>query len=160
MKKTYKKGMIFGTFDGLHPGHLYFIEKTLRLAKNVVIVVARDRTVKEVKKKLPHNNEKERLTEIRKAFPQVKARLGNSDRDKYKVIEEEKPDLICLGYDQNSFDKGLEDELKERGLKKTEVVRLRSYKKWEYKSSKLKRKRLRVVEQGFRDAIENTRLAK
>ena len=50
--------------------------------------------------------------------------------DKYKVIKQFKPDVICLGYDQIT---SLE-ELKKFNIP---IIRLKSYKPYKYKSSKM-----------------------
>ena len=121
-----RKVMVFGTFDKLHKGHLNFFEQAKKYGK-LVVVVARDKTVLEVKGRKPRNNEKKRLKKVRKYVD--KAVLGMI-KDKYKVIKKEKPDIICLGYDQKSFIKGLKKF-------KVKVVRLKSYKANKYKSSKL-----------------------
>jgi len=41
----------------------------------------------------------------------------------YKVVEELRPDIIAIGYDQTFDEKVLEDELKKRGLN-VKVVRM------------------------------------
>ena len=62
--------------------------------------------------------------------------MGN-EGDKWKIIEEIKPDIIALGYNQSSYTKGLKKGMKERGLK-VKIIRLKSYKPEKYKSSLLK----------------------
>jgi len=61
------------------------------------------------------------------------------DNDKYKIIEEIKPDVICLGYDQKAFVDDLKAELEKRGLK-PEIVRIGAYQPEEHKSSYYKEK--------------------
>jgi FAD synthetase len=58
-------------------------------------------------------------------------------KDPYKIIEKIKPAVICLGYDQESFVPGLEEELKKRKVR-AKVVRLKGYREERYKSSKLR----------------------
>ena len=120
-----KKVMVFGTFDILHKGHLNFFSQARKYGK-LVVVVAKDKTVLEVKGKKPRNNEKKRLAKVKK---HSRAILGMI-KDKYKVIEKEKPDIICLGYDQKSFIKGLKKF-------KIKIVKLKPYMAHKYKSSKL-----------------------
>ena len=57
--------------------------------------------------------------------------------DPYKIIKQEKPDIIALGYDQNSYTNDLEKKIEEFGLK-IKIARLKPYKPEKYKSSKLK----------------------
>jgi len=127
------KVMVFGTFDILHPGHLNMFRQAKKLGDELIVVVGRDNIVEEVKGKKPRNNEKERLKKVASAATVDKAVLGRLD-DKYSLIEELQPDIICLGYDQNSFSKGLAEELIKRGIR-AKIVRLQKYRN--YSSSKL-----------------------
>jgi cytidyltransferase-like protein len=55
-----KKVMVFGTFDGLHPGHESLFAQAREHGDWVIVVVARDRTVQEVKGRLPLRDEADR----------------------------------------------------------------------------------------------------
>ena len=132
-----KKVMVFGSFDFVHDGHLYFFNQAKSLGKELVVVVARDDTIKKVKGKRPYHQEKERLKHVKAIKLVDRAVLGNLD-DKYKIIEDIKPELICLGYDQVAFAKNLKKELKKRRLN-IDVVRLNEYKAHIYKSSRIKK---------------------
>jgi len=139
-----KKVLVFGTFDILHPGHKYFLKQAKEQAGYseagyLVIVVARDLTVKQVKHEFPVNNETERLLQVQKLEYVDKAMLGSTDIDKYKIIEEVNPDIICLGYDQKAFIDELPAELDKRGLK-PEIVRINAYKPEKHKSSRYNNK--------------------
>jgi len=131
-----KKVLIFGTFDLLHPGHLDFFKQAKKLGDSLTVIVARDRTVSAIKKHRTLFNEQERLANVKNQKIVNEARLGNLD-DPYKIVKQEKPDIIALGYDQNSYTEELEDKIKEFGFK-TKVVRLKPFKPEKYKSSKLK----------------------
>jgi len=129
--------MVFGTFDILHKGHLNFFQQAKKHGDYLTVIVGRDDIVKKIKGKKPRHNEKTRLKTIKKLQIADKAVLGMK-KDPYKIIEKYKPDIIALGYDQNSFSKNLKQELKKRKLK-TKIIRLKAYKAHKYKSSKLKR---------------------
>jgi len=131
-----KKVMVTGTFDMLHKGHINMFEQARQHGDYLIIVVARDVTVEKVKGKRPRHSMEQRLKTVQKYAD--KAILGNPG-DKYTVIQKERPDVLCLGYDQEAFTEGLEEELKKRGLK-VEVVRLRPYRPEMYKSSIIKEK--------------------
>ena len=58
--------MGFGTFDVLHPGHLFYLEELGRLGDKLIIVIARDKNVARIKGNPPHFNETERLQTVLK----------------------------------------------------------------------------------------------
>ena len=131
-----KKVMCAGTFDIIHPGHLYYLSEAKKYGDKLIVVVARDETSKTFKSKNPAHNEKKRLESTRMLKIVDEAVLGNKG-DIFNIIEEIKPDVICLGYDQKIQKQQLEDELKKRGIK-AEIIRIGSYMPNIYKSSKLK----------------------
>ena len=127
-----KKVMIFGTFDILHKGHLYIFAQARKHGDYLIAVVARDKTVKDLKRGF-HHNEKIRLKNIRKYVDKaVLAHVRQGNR--YNNVIKFKPDVICLGYDQTHFVDGL------KRFKKIKIVRLRAYKPNIYKSSKMREK--------------------
>jgi len=125
--------MVFGTFDILHPGHLYLFSEAKKMGDILVVVVARDVTVTTVKNITTQNNEQTRLKNIIKLNIADKVILGNVG-DKYQVVREEKPDIIALGYDQRAFVDKLNDEFHDQ----IKIVRIKPYKEDIYKSSKLR----------------------
>lgn len=138
-----KKVLCFGTFDILHPGHIYFLKECKKLGDFLVVVVARDLTVKKVKGRWPKNDEKSRKQslvkletgKIKKTKIANQVILGKKD-DPYKIIEKIRPDIICLGYDQKTFTEDLKLKLARRGID-CEVSRIGAFKPEKYKSSKL-----------------------
>ena len=132
--------MCFGTFDGLHAGHEDYFRQAKDLADELFVVVARDSTVVDVKGNLPHNGQDERLHAVLEHPLVDDARLGYED-DKYRILEEVKPDIICLGYDQEAFTENLDGELARRGLS-AEITRLQPYQPDTFKSSLLRGARI------------------
>ncbi len=143
MKKneTQKKIMVFGTFDGLHPGHLDFFKQAKSLMKNsfLIVSIARDKNVQKIKGQKPEINEKMRLLLV----------MGNKLVDKVVLagvsnhlphIIKERPDIIALGYDQKHYIKNLKKDLENKGII-VEVIRLKPYKEKVYKNYLLKKKR-------------------
>jgi len=128
--------MVFGTFDIFHPGHVNFLRQARKYGDYLIVIIARDKTVLNIKKSLPRYQEKKRLAEIIKSNLTDKAVLG-SLRDKYQVVKKYQPAVICLGYDQKNFINQLAEKLKQFKLK-TKIVRLKPYRPKIYKSSKLK----------------------
>jgi len=133
------KVMVFGTFDPLHPGHVHFFQQAKQHGDDLVVVVARDSTVEKTKGKKPEANENDRLAMVR-AQPAVDRAVLGYTGDVYQIIKEEKPDVICLGYDQTHFTDKLAPKLKEFKLS-TKIIRLEPYQQETYKSSKIKKER-------------------
>ena len=133
-----KRVLVFGSFDLIHPGHHHLFKEAKKLGKELFVVVAKDSTIKKIKGKSPWYDENERLKHVQKVKHVDKAVLGNKG-DKYKIIEEIKPDVIALGYDQNFFTDELENEMMKRKIK-VRIIRISSYKPEIFKSSLLKKK--------------------
>lgn len=127
--------MVFGTFDGIHKGHLDFFRQAREYGDYLIVVVGRDATVEKIKNRKPKRNEEERVGNLQKLGLLDKVLLGNSN-DPYKIIKEVRPDIICLGYDQNSFSANLEQEVRNRGLS-LKIIRLKPFHPEKYHSSKL-----------------------
>lgn len=132
--------LVFGTFDGLHEGHKDFFRQAKECGDYLVVVVGRDSTVQKVKGKPPKHSEQERLEAIQNSGLANEARLGNEapagqKLDPYKIVEEIKPDIICLGYDQTFFADKLAEELPKRGLGHIQIKRLEAFQPEKYKSS-------------------------
>ncbi|MBW2993543.1 adenylyltransferase/cytidyltransferase family protein [Candidatus Woesearchaeota archaeon] len=124
-----KKILIFGSFDRIHKGHLNLFKQARKQGDMLIAVIARDSTIKKVKGKTPKYSENIRQRHV--ALYVDNAILGNKT-DKYAIIKKIKPDIICLGYDQNSFTEDLKKHFKKK------IIRLKSYKPHIYKSSKIK----------------------
>lgn len=121
-RKRIKVVMTGGVFDILHVGHLATLEAAKRLGDVLVVVVARDETVRRLKGREPLNNERNRLKLVRALKPVDAALLGDPE-DFYKTVELIRPDVIALGYDQKHDEAEIEAELARRGLS-ARVVRL------------------------------------
>lgn len=129
-----KKVIAFGTFDLVHPGHVHMLKEAKSYGDYLVVIIARDETVLKVKKHLPLHGENTRLEHVQNLGIADTVRLGNLG-DKFAVIDEEKPDIVALGYDQkvpiDKLSAAVEDHVK--------IVRLSPFKPETYKSSKLKK---------------------
>ena|SRR3989344_2368784 len=121
-----KTVLVTGTFDFLHRGHLYLLQEAQKLGDRLVVLIARDSTVKKIKGRFPIHHEKERRELVASIRMVDQAILGDR-KDPYRVIEQVKPDIICLGYDQqHTFALALRDALKIRGMK-TRIVMLKPF---------------------------------
>ena len=132
--------MLFGTFDGLHQGHLNFFKQARELSSGpveLIVSVARDKNVLKIKKRKPALNEKARMSMLRANHLVDKVVLSGIASYLPHILREQ-PDIIALGYDQRAYVADLRRDLKKIG-KKIKIVRLKPYKKHIYKSSLLKK---------------------
>jgi len=91
------KVVVAGTFDILHPGHLYLFEAAAALG-DLYVIIARDENIDDSKKRV--FTESERLSLIQSLKPVKKAVLGDKN-DFFSPIEAIRPDIIFLGPDQD-----------------------------------------------------------
>ena len=135
--------MAFGTFDGLHPGHINFFKQARKLSKNpcLIVSIARDKNVKKIKSVSPDLNERKRFLLVKKCVLVDRVVLGGSNNYINHIVKE-RPSIIALGYDQEFYVKDLKKDLKNKGLE-VKIVRMKPYKKDIFKNHLLKAK-LRV----------------
>lgn len=140
MNNTEKKKlvMVFGTFDYLHAGHENLFSQAKKMGTEVIAIIARDKTVNNIKGALPDHNEKERMKLLEETGWANKVILGEV-KDKMKPIKIYRPDIIALGYDQFAFTYGLEKLIIDMNLD-TRIERLTPYRPDMYKSSLIKNK--------------------
>ena len=132
--------MVFGTFDYLHAGHENLFTQARKLGTEILAVIARDKTVKQIKGESPDHDEKTRLNNLKETKWADKIVLGHP-KDKTKNIKIYRPDVIALGYDQFAFTYSLEKLLIDLKLN-TKIVRLKPYRPHMYKSSLMKKKKI------------------
>ena len=127
--------MVFGTFDGLHKGHLHFFEQARKLAQNsyLIVSIARDVNVKKIKGRPPRQSERIRLANVKRLKVADQVTLGNKT-DYLSHIIKIRPQIIALGYDQSAYTKNLRLLLEQKGLR-VKIARLKSHKPHIYKSS-------------------------
>ncbi|MFA4937182.1 MAG: adenylyltransferase/cytidyltransferase family protein [Patescibacteria group bacterium] len=140
MRQVYNKVLVFGVFDLLHPGHNYFLKQAKKYGQRLIVVVARDKTTKHCKRHYPIQNQQIRLKQI-KSLPFVwQALLGNKEiNHNYQMVKKIKPDVICLGYDQDGEINKIKQDMKRRRLT-LHLIRLKAYYPKKYKSHILRRK--------------------
>ena len=135
-----KKGKVVlasGTFDLLHLGHVKFLEEAKKAGgpnAKLVVIVARDSTVKKRKGRAPIIPEDQRRALIEALKVVDEALLGYEDFNIERTIEKIKPDIIAVGHDQTGIEREVRKFIEEKGLK-IEVVRIRKFGKEELNSS-------------------------
>jgi len=142
-KKKRKIILASGVFDLLHLGHVKFLEEAKKAGgKNaeLIVIVARDSTVKKRKGKKPIISENQRRALVESLKIVDEALLGYEEFDIGKVIERINPDIIAIGYDQDGMEQTVKNYVREKGLK-IRVVKIGKFEEDELDSSlKIKQK--------------------
>ena len=110
---TPRRVVATGTFDILHPGHLYYLEESKKLGDELWVIVARDANVRH--KPSPIIPEEHRLQMVAALKPVAHAILGDKT-DMFLPIQEIQPDVITIGFNQHFDERTLHLQLTERGL--------------------------------------------
>lgn len=145
MKKKRKGKLVVasGVFDLLHYGHVKYLEEAKKIGgedAKLIVIVARDSTVRRLKGKNPIISEDQRRALVEALKPVDIALLGYEDLSFEKAIEKVMPDIIAVGYDQDYIWNELQSIVKERKLG-VKVVRIEKFGSEELNSSsKIKRK--------------------
>ena len=136
-----KTVLAFGSFDILHPGHLLYLEKARRLGDSLIVIIARDDTIKKIKGKEPFFDQEDRARMISSLKIVDNAVVGKKlvkPHDKYEVIKKYRPSILVFGYDQKVNLPDLKGWLKENRLS-PKIVRIKAREDpRKYKSSKIK----------------------
>ena len=106
--------MASGVFDILHTGHVSYLEQARSYGDELYVVVACDDTVRKQKHE-PITPEEMRVKLVSSLKPVDVAVLGRKG-DLFSILDEIRPDIIVLGYDNPMDEKELENKLRERGM--------------------------------------------
>ena len=107
-----KKVMVFGVFDGLHEGHRAFLKEAKQCGDYLIAVLAHDHVVEHLKGRLPRLNFADRFEHLKKEDLIDEIAIGDGNLGTWSVLEKYKPDVIALGYDQESLGEALDEYLK------------------------------------------------
>jgi len=131
-----------GVYDILHLGHLAVLAEAKTCGDVLVVVVATDITVETLKGRRPVFPEEDRRALVESLKPVDAAILGYEDvgTGYEQVIDEVKPNIIALGYDQDSLARTI-TELVEKKKLNVRIVRLSKFDKEKYLSSSAIRQR-------------------
>jgi FAD synthetase len=145
-KKEVKKRKIVlasGVFDLLHLGHVRFLQEAKRAGgrnAELIVIVARDSTVKKRKGQNPVMPENQRCALVESLKVVDCAMLGFEPFNIEKVIETIRPTVIAVGYDQKAMEEAVKRYVKQKRLK-IKVVRIDKFEEDELDSSlKIKQK--------------------
>jgi len=134
--------LVGGVYDILHLGHLAVLAEAKTYGDVLVVVVATDVSVETLKGRRPVFPEEDRRALVESLKPVDAAILGYEDvgMGYEQVIDEVKPSIIALGYDQDSVAR-MVTQLVERKKLNIRVVRLSKFDKEKYLSSSAIRQR-------------------
>ncbi len=121
-RKSIRVVFIGGGFEVIHAGHIYTIEQAKKRGDVLVVVVARDSTVRRGKGREPVATEAERVR-LLSSLRQVDAAILGVEGDIYETLEKVRPDVVALGYDQRHAESEIAREAAKRGIP-LKVVRL------------------------------------
>lgn len=130
----------FGTFDHFHPGHEAYLRQAKQYGDYLITVIARDETVSRIKWHQPDEDENQRFNNLLDLDYVDIVELGNSE-DPYTCLREYTPQLICLWYDQHSFDTWLREWCDSHEMQTTNIIRLPSFAPEKWKSSYFRTKK-------------------
>ncbi|MEM2896767.1 MAG: adenylyltransferase/cytidyltransferase family protein [Candidatus Bathyarchaeia archaeon] len=134
-----------GVFDVIHVGHLAALEEAKSLGDILIAVIASDSTVKKMRGKNPVFPENQRRILLEGLKPIDKALVGFEEMNLRRTIEELKPDIVAVGYDQNSIESSVREAIRELRV----PVRVIKLKKYDFRdldsSTKVK---IKVVKEG------------
>ena len=118
-----------GVFDLLHLGHLRFLEESKRRGgprSRLVVIVAADKTVFRKKGKgpvIPGGQRRELVAALRVVD---RAILGREEIDLLADLKEVKPDIVCVGYDQDEIRAAVTRLIRKQALP-IRVIRIRRF---------------------------------
>jgi len=118
-----------GVFDLLHLGHLRFLEESKKKGgprSRLVVVIARDNTVFRRKGKGPVIPEGQRRELVAALRVVDRAILGREEIDLLGILKEVKPDIVCVGYDQDEIRAAVKELIRKQGLP-IRVIRIRRF---------------------------------
>ena len=122
-----------GTFDIIHPGHLFYLRESKKLGDELFVIVARDANVRH--KPRPVIPEEQRRNIVASLKPVDFAVLGDL-QDMFRPIREIQPDIITIGYNQHFDIERLKLDLVVHRLD-ADVVRIGTYSEDQFCSSRL-----------------------
>tara|TARA_Y100000588_G_scaffold315927_1_gene344250 strand:+ start:63 stop:509 length:447 start_codon:yes stop_codon:yes gene_type:complete len=112
-----------GVFDILHLGHAHFLNAAKEHGDELVVIIANDDTVRRMKGE-PILSDEIRAEVVSHLKPVDRVVIGRTGDMLDIIVDEIKPDIIALGYDQRLFTReALASKLFKRGIE-VKVVRL------------------------------------
>lgn len=129
--------MLFGSFDGIHPGHNYLIDQAQSHGDQLIIVVAQDSVIHSIKQQNPIFPLATRIKQLQETYPLAQVIAGDEALGTWSAIKMYQPDIVIVGYDQKGLKKAL--SMIQEQFKFT-IIELDAFHPETYKSSLLRKK--------------------
>lgn len=117
--------IVFGSFDGLHDGHRYFLREARKLGDRLIAVVAQDAYIQEYKGREPRLSLQERIDALEADGFVDEAVPGDAIQNSWKVLNSLRPQVVALGYDQAALSKALKKKTFDPSI---EIVQIPAFK--------------------------------
>ena len=124
-REQIKVVLVGGVFDLLHVGHIHTLKSAKLLGDVLIVVVATDSTVNNLKKNRKIYHDEKSLLELVSSIKFVDKAVIGRKKSIYDTVEFVRPDIIALGYDQTHDEIAMKKNCLDRGLN-LDVVRLSS----------------------------------
>ena len=118
-----------GVFDLLHYGHIRYLEEAKKIGgenAKLVVIVARDETVRSLKGSDPIIPEDQRRAVIEALKVVDEALLGFENMDLARVLLQVKPDIVVVGHDQEAIKAQVEKINKAREMN-IKIVQIKQF---------------------------------
>ena len=118
-----------GVFDLLHYGHIRYLEEAKKTGgpdSRLVVIVARDETVRRQKGSDPIIPEDQRRAVIEALKVVDEALLGFEDMDLDRVLQQVKPGIVVVGHDQEAIKNQVEKINKAREMQ-IEIIQVSQF---------------------------------
>ncbi len=138
-----KKILVFGVFDGIHEGHFSFLRQARECGDILIAAVTRGGVVERLKGRKPRKDQGLRIKELLETGLVDEAVEGDAELEKWEVIGKVGPDVVALGYDQESLGAALRQYVEVKGLD-IEICVMKPYMPNVYHSSILRSVKLKA----------------
>ncbi|RLI03269.1 FAD synthase [Candidatus Bathyarchaeota archaeon] len=118
-----------GVFDLLHYGHIRYLEEAKKIGgenAKLVVIVARDETVRSLKGSDPIIPEDQRRAVIEALKVVDEVLLGFENMDLARVLLQVKPDIVVVGHDQEAIKAQVEKINKAREMN-IKIVQIKQF---------------------------------